>query len=150
MCDCRKQECPVDGKCIAVNLIYKASVKTEKYIETYIGSTWLTFKDGFTKHKYNFKHEKYSNTTTLSQFIRKLKNNNIDSKINWEILTHKKNKYILKNGCTLCNFEKIEILNTKKWESLNKYNELQSGCMHYRKNYLNLCKYYVYTFKQKI
>ena len=136
MCDCRKQECPVDRKCLSENVIYKATVKTEKCTKTYIGSTGLTFKDRFTKHKYSFRHEKHSNSTTLSQFIWKLKNNNIDFKINWEILARTKNKYSLKNGCTLCNLEKIEILNSKKSESLKKRNELQSGCLHYRKNFI--------------
>ena len=60
----------------------------------------------------------------------------MDFKINWEILTRTKNKYNLKNGCTLCNLEKIEILNSKKSESLNKRNELQSGCLHYRKHFI--------------
>ena len=32
MYDYRKQECPVDGKFLINNLIYKATVKTEKYI----------------------------------------------------------------------------------------------------------------------
>ena len=69
MCDCRKQECSVDGKCLTENLTYKATVKTDNGLKTYIGSTYLMFKDRFTKHKYNFKPEKLCNTTTLSQFI---------------------------------------------------------------------------------
>ena len=39
VCDCKIQDCPVDGKCLTENLIYKAIVKTEKGIKTYIGST---------------------------------------------------------------------------------------------------------------
>ena len=53
-------------------------------MKTYIGSTGLTFKDRFTKH--NYKNGKHSNSTTLSQFIWKVENNNIKFKINWKIL----------------------------------------------------------------
>ena len=52
------------------------------------------------------------------------------------ILSRTKNKYNLKNGCKLCNAEKIEILNVKKSESLNKRNELQTGCLHYRNQFI--------------
>ena len=45
-------------------------------------------------------------------------------KFNGKYKQEKKNKYILFNGCKLCNAEKIEILNIKKLESLNKRNEL--------------------------
>ena len=44
--------------------------------------------------------------------------------------------YNVKNGCKLCNAEKIEILNVKKSESLNKRNELQTGCLHYRNQFI--------------
>ena len=39
--------------------------------------------------------------------------NNIDFRINWEILTTK-NKYTLKNGCFLCKLKRIEILSTNE------------------------------------
>ena len=117
-------------------MIYKASVKTANETKFYVGSTGLTFKNRYTKHKHSFRHEKNSNATTLSQYIWKLKNNNVNFKIKWEILSRTKNKYNLKNGCKLCNAEKIEILNVKKSESLNKRNELQTGCIHYRKQFI--------------
>ena len=45
--------------------------------------------------------KKNSDATTLSQYIWKLKNNNVNFKIKWEILSRTKNKYNLKNGCKL-------------------------------------------------
>ena len=53
------------GKFLTENWIYKVTLKTEKYIKMYIGSTGLKFKDRFTKQKYSFKHEKHNNTTAL-------------------------------------------------------------------------------------
>ena len=98
MCDCRKQECPVNGKCLTQNLIFKATMKTENQNKFYIGSAGLTFKDRYTKHRYSFKHEKHGNATTLSQNIGKHKNNTVNFKIYLEILTRTKKKYNLKMG----------------------------------------------------
>ena len=44
--------------------------------------------------------------TTLSEYIRELKDKNLDFNIKWEILARTKNKFNLKNGCTLCNMKK--------------------------------------------
>ena len=105
MCDCRKQDCPVNGRCLMENVIYRARVTTKNETKFYVGSTGLTFKNRYTKH--SFWHEKHSNSTTLSQHSWELKNNNINIKIQWEILSRTKNKYNLKNGCKLCNAEKF-------------------------------------------
>ena len=51
MCGCKNQECPVNGKCLTKSLIYKATVKPEKDTRSYVGSTGLSFKDHYTKHK---------------------------------------------------------------------------------------------------
>ena len=69
MCDCRKEDCPVNGRCLTENVIYKASVETANDTKFYVGSTGLTFKNRYTKHKHSFRHEKNSNATTLSQYI---------------------------------------------------------------------------------
>ena len=82
-------------------------MKTENQTKVYIGFIGLTFKDRDKIHRYIFKHKKHGNATTLSQYIWKLKNKRVDFKIYWEILTRTKNNYSLKNGCKLCNVEKI-------------------------------------------
>ena len=58
MCDCRKEDCPVNGRCLTENVIYRASVETAKETKFYVGSTGLTFKNRYTKHKHSFRHEK--------------------------------------------------------------------------------------------
>ena len=45
MCDYKKQEHLANGKYLTENLIYKATVKMEKGIKTYISSTGLMFTD---------------------------------------------------------------------------------------------------------
>ena len=71
-------------------------MKTEYETKFYVGSTGQTFKDRYTKHRYSFKHENHGNATTLSQCVWKLKNNRVNFKIYWEMLTRTKNKFSLK------------------------------------------------------
>ena len=65
MCDCRnrKEDCLVNGRCLIENVIYRASVETANKTKFYVGSTGLTFKNRYTKHKYSFRHEKNSHAT---------------------------------------------------------------------------------------
>ena len=105
LCNCR-EECVVDGKCLLQNVIYKATVKTAEETKQYVGSSGLTFKSRYTRHKCSFNNYKYRFKTTLSKYIWELKDKNLDFNIKWEILARTKNKFNLKNGCTLCNMEK--------------------------------------------
>ena len=41
MCDCKKQECPVNGSCLMESIIYKATDITENQTKFYVGSTGL-------------------------------------------------------------------------------------------------------------
>ena len=45
----------------------------------------------------------------------------------------------------MCNAEKIEILKVKKSESLNKRNELQTGCIHYLNKFCLKSTIYYYV-----
>ena len=81
-------------------------------------------------------HKKHRNSTALSNYAWKLKDNNTDFKIDWEILSRTKNKFNTRNGCMLCNIEKMEIAKLSNLEALNKRTELQSGCVHYRNTFL--------------
>ena len=81
MCDYRKQEYPVNGSFLLENFIYIAIVTTGNQIKFYVGSTGLTFNKRYTKHKHSFRHVKHGNSTTLLQHIWKLKNNNVNFKI---------------------------------------------------------------------
>ena len=69
------------------NIIYKGTFITENQTKFYVGSTGLSFKNRYTKHKFSLEHEKHRNATTLSHYIGKQKNNKVNFKINWEILT---------------------------------------------------------------
>ena len=53
LCNCR-EKCVVDEKCLLQNVIYKATVKTAEYTKQYVGSSGLTFKSRYTRHKFSF------------------------------------------------------------------------------------------------
>ena len=44
MCDYRKQDCPLNGRRLMENAIYRASVTTANQNKFYVGSTGLTFR----------------------------------------------------------------------------------------------------------
>ena len=71
-CNCRKKEdCPLaksETSCRTKNVIYKASVKTEKDKRTYIGLTSMEFKK-VSLHKTDFTNKKYKEATKLSNYI---------------------------------------------------------------------------------
>ena len=137
MCNCRGKICPVEKKCLQTNVVYKATVTTKDGVNKhYIGSTGLSFKDRYTKHKFSFNHKKQENVTVLANYIWKLKNNKTDYTLKWEILARSRNKFNLKDGCQLCNLEKIEIAKLDFNSALNRRDELQSGCVHYRNMFL--------------
>ena len=53
-CNCRlPNECPLNGKCLTENLVYKAEITTTNVEETkiYIGMTSGTFKKRYANHK---------------------------------------------------------------------------------------------------
>ena len=85
-CNCRRQVCPLEGKCRSNAIIYKATVTTEDESETkeYIGSTETEFKLRYSNHKYSFNNILRQTATKLSQYIWKLKNEEKEPKIKWK------------------------------------------------------------------
>ena len=114
-CNCRdKAKCPLQGKCLSKNIIYKATVETEGGDKmSYIGSTGTSFKTRFSNHKRSFANVKQANSTTLAKHIWHLKMNKIKHTITWRIVQRTR----VENGvnrCNLCNFERLEIINAQK------------------------------------
>ena len=136
-CNCSK-ECPIDGKCRTIDSIYKCIVTTDnKEDKVYIGLAGGTWKRRYANHVKSFKHETYEKETSLSQYIWKLKRENVNNPVlNWSILGTAPLYSNISKKCQLCLQEKLRIItyeNTK--ELLNKRSELISKCRHER-NYL--------------
>ena len=129
-CNCTK-ECPLNKEgCRRKNVVYEATVKTKDETKTYIGLTSSEFKTRYSSHKTDFKHEKYRNSTTLSAYIWKNKDENKTYEINWKLIDKSKE---LKNGqkeCKLCLKESLAILKNKQGNGINKRTEILNTCRH--------------------
>ena len=134
-CNCRKKDqCPLDEKCLTQNVIYQATVSTQSSSETYVGLA-TNFKERYRNHRASFRHQSKRNETELSKHIWALKDNNKPFDIKWRIIKQCRPYSNVNNKCNLCLYEKFIIICRKNLCSLNKRNELASSCPH-RNRYL--------------
>jgi len=135
-CNCRNStECPLEKKCLTESVIYQATVKSNNRIETYIGLTENAFKTRYRNHTASFRNVKHRNATELSKYIWTLKDNNETYEIKWKVIKKAKSYSNAAKRCNLCLTEKYYILCKPDLCTLNKRNELASGCRH-RNKYL--------------
>ena len=140
-----KDQCPLDNKCLTSSIIYNAQVTTNNATKNYIGLTEGTFKQRFSQHKAKFKHRKYTNSTELSKYIWKLRDNNQDFNIKWTIISRARPYNNISKRCDLCLTEKLMIITANPDRILNKRSELISKCRHENK-FLSL-RYIFFLFK---
>ena len=141
-CNCRVQnQCPLDGNCLADNIVYQATVTRHdnNKEESYIGLTENTFKTRYTAHKSSFNHNDKRYATTLSEYIWKLKDANVDHSLKWKIVSKARAYTTSSKTCNLCLEEKFFIIHKPSLATLNKRNELVSSCRHRNKHLL--CNY---------
>ena len=128
-CNCRKKkDCPLRGKCLSTQIVYKATVTTEDGSKQYIGLASGTFKERFNNHTQSFKNNRYEKETELAKCVWDLKRRNKEYSVSWEII-RKSNTVKRQSGqCNLCLDEKLEIL--KLENAINRRSELISKCRH--------------------
>ena len=135
-CNCRnKDNCPLSGKCLVENIIYKAEVSLPNkpsQDKVYIGSTCNSFKKRFYGHQSSFKNNKNKTSTQLSTYIWSLKDKKIPFQIKWSIVNTSRQTTPSLKFCTICNLERIAIAKAKKQSLLNRRNELVTKCPHRR------------------
>ena len=73
-CNCNNpQSCPLDGKCLMKDIIYKAEVTADNTdLKNYIGLTATTFKVRHSNHKTSTNNPNSKQSITLSTYIWKL------------------------------------------------------------------------------
>ena len=136
-CNCRKKdECPLDGNCLQAAVIYQAKVtRTDNNThETYVGLTENDFKTRYRNHTASFRNIASRNSTELSKYVWSLKDNNINHVITWQIIARAKPYNSASKRCNLCLLEKFIIIREPHRCTLNKRNELVSGCRHRKKS----------------
>ena len=141
-CSCPKAvresgSCPLGGQCLLTNTIYQATVTevVSGKVETYIGLASTDWKKRLGVHKTSFKHKpkpgaKSSNATELSNHIWKLKEQNIENKIDWKILDRAQPYNPTTKMCRLCLTEKYHLMYSGKCSTLNNRSEFYSACRH--------------------
>ena len=130
-CNCPKNNpCPLDGKCLSENLIYQATVtQADQTTNCYIGLTSTTFKARLGTHKNSFKDED-ANQTSLSKFVRKLKQKNVTHKIGWKMVDRARPFSPVTGKCGLCNREMFFIMFRPTLPDLNSRSEIYANCRH--------------------
>ena len=137
-CNCpRNRQCPLQGECLAKNIVYQATVSREDSdcIETYVGSTSTTFKLRLANHNQSFSKPALRNSTTLSKYIGNLKDNRKAYSIDWKILKRTRAYNSNTKTCNLCLSEKFIILCKPELCSLNSRKETMNQCRH-KSNFL--------------
>ena len=135
-CNCRKKDdCPLEGKCLTESVIYQATVirsDTTKQ-ETYVGLTENQFKTRYRSHLSSFRNIKYRNSTELSKYIWTLKDSNVQYSIKWKVIKRCRPYSNISKRCNLCLHEKFVIMYHPELCSLNSRSEFVTACRHRRK-----------------
>ena len=78
-CNCRiKNSCPLDNKCLTLQLIYQADVKNnlDDECKYYVRLAGTTFKERCSNQKSSFNNENSKSSTELSKHVWSLRENN--------------------------------------------------------------------------
>lgn len=111
-CNCRiPRNCPLDGKSLTSEIVYKCEIKTDNTKKIYLGATGTVFKDRYRKHVVSFKKEpgietyrdgvndsrvgtkisirntnKKKNTIALGDWIRERNRYNENFELKWSVV----------------------------------------------------------------
>ena len=114
-------------------LVYRASVKQDNgKTETYTGLTSGTFKKRHYAHDSDFRHRD-NKGTTLSTHIWKLKDEDTNFNISWEVVARARPFNPSNKKCKLCLTEKYFITFKSEGATLNSRSEMFATCRHRKK-----------------
>ena len=134
-CNCRnRSNCPLDNKCLTPSIVYRANVSAmHKPDKKYFGISETLFKDRYNNHARYFRHKEDVNSTDLSKYIWKLKDEGETPSITWNIMSVV-NCHLRGGVCRLCLTEKLWFLKYfKDVNLLNKKSEFISKWRHENK-----------------
>ena len=104
MCMCVYIECPLQGKCLSKNIVYRADVSnlSDQSTKVYVGLCATSFKTRFNNHSSSFNHKNKSSSTELSKHIWELKEQNKQYSISWSIAKQCHGYNPVSKSCNLC------------------------------------------------
>ena len=129
----------MNQNCLQKNVVYEATINSDlpdHEEKKYIGLCESTFKKRFANHKSSFSHERYKNSTALSNEVWRIKHLNGTPQITWRIIRSAPAYSPESKRCALCLSEKFEIANYPGNNLLNKRTEIIAKCRHRRKHLL--------------
>ena len=131
-CNCRvKEQCPLNGNCLAEGVIYKATVSAvSKPTRQYFGLTEGKFKTRYSTHMHSFRAENAKTATELSKYVWSLKSENLDYDIKWNLVQKAAPYKCGTRRCDICLSEKMVIATANTLSTLNKRAEIVSTCRH--------------------
>ena len=133
-CNCREpEECPMPGECTTPNLLYEATIKSNlpRYgFRLYKGISEPPWKDRYGNHKKSFNNQKYKNETCLSKEVWRVKSLGGTTSITWRPIKQYRGYNPTTGKCALCISEKLEILEHRGPNLLNKRAEIVATCRH--------------------
>ena len=133
-CNCREsEECPMPGECTTPNLLYEATVTSNlpRYgSKLYKGISEPPWKDRYGNHKKSFNNQKYKNETCLSKEVWRVKSLGGTTRITWRPIKQHRGYNPTTGKCALCTSEKLEILEHRGPNLLNKRAEIVATCRH--------------------
>ena len=136
-CNCRTPaKCPMPGECTTKNILYEATLEANlpNYgTKIYKGISEPSFKERFGNHKQSFNNVKYKTKTSLSTEVWRVKTQGGTPKITWRAIKQHRGFNPATGRCSLCLCEKLEILEHKGPNLINKKDEIVSTCRHRRK-----------------
>ena len=142
-CNCRKQPCPMNGNCLENCVIYKAEVCAGGTSKSYVGSTEPEFKARWRNHNTSFNKRSKRNAlssfnypTSLARYVWGLKDAGKEPSVRWSRMKRAVGYRCGGRKCNLCLEEKLTILQSNPFNSINKRSELLNNCPHKRKHKL--------------
>ena len=141
-CNCRRKDrsnCPLKGNCLVCCLVYRAKVTRldNCHCETYTGVTARTFKCRWNGHCHDMRHRPEpgdkNKGTTLSNYIWKLKDQNVQFNLDWEVVMRGADFNPATGVCGVCNLENFFIMFKPGGATLNQRSEFFTHCRHYTK-----------------
>ena len=130
-CNCRQRDnCPLNGNCLASCIVYKATVTTGNESKNYFGTSESEFKTRFYNHTKSFRNRSYENDSELSKYLWTLNDRGVGYSIKWDIASKCSPYKCGTRRCDLCLTEKTFILRSDPDLTLNKRSELVSKCRH--------------------
>ena len=143
-CNCKKYACPLQGNCLAENIVYEANIQHDNRTVKYYGSTSTSFKTRWRNHAASFRasNSNKANDTALAAFVW---DNNLQEteggpppNITWRVVGQQKS--VAPNGiCRVCLLEKTTIMLNNGPNTLNVRSEIYKRCPHRDKNALRNC-----------